>query len=161
MKTLPLGCSAPLRSAGALVVARRGSAIAAGLLVTLAVQASVPALETVSATPVTYAAAPGLVIPRTTEYLLDNAAVGNGQTKVRAGLVADLFCANARFILDTLVNNGGQWAFQTNPNGGTFPTNFRFALHMMNNAYGLPSGELCPVGFPIQVAQPTCGFEQV
>jgi hypothetical protein len=84
-----------------------------------------------------------------------------GPKLVRAGLVADLFCANARFILDTLVNNGGQWAFQTNPNGGTFPTNFRFALHMMNNAYGLPSGELCPVGFPIQVAQPTCGFEQV
>lgn len=83
MKTQNPGCSAPLRSAGALAVARRGLALAAGLLATLAVQAEVPALETVSASPINYAAAPGVTIPRTTEYLLDNAAVGNGQTKVR------------------------------------------------------------------------------
>lgn len=85
MKTLPLGCSAPLRFAGALAVARRGLALAAGLLVTVA-HANVPALETISATSVTYPAAPNLTIPRTTEYLLDNAAVGDGQTKVRVML---------------------------------------------------------------------------
>jgi len=88
MKPQYPGCSAPHRSAGALAVARRGLALAAGLLVTLVVQASVPALETVSATSVTYAAAPGLTIPRTTEYLLDNAAVGDGQTRVRVLLPA-------------------------------------------------------------------------
>jgi diacylglycerol O-acyltransferase / trehalose O-mycolyltransferase len=142
MKTLPLGCSAPLRSAGALVVARRGSAIAAGLLVTLAVQASVPALETVSATPVTYAAAPGLVIPRTTEYLLDNAAVGNGQTKVRVLLPVGYEAGQdypVVYLLHGFSGSEGTWSNMNAANNinDTLETNTRAA----NIVFVMPDGD--------------------
>lgn len=49
----------------------------------LNLHAALPPLETVSSASVTYTVAPSVPILRTTEYLLDNAAVGDGQTRVR------------------------------------------------------------------------------
>lgn len=62
-------------------------AIASALLL-VNLRAAPPPLQIVSASPVTYNVAPSVPIPRTTEYLLDNAAVGDGQTRVRVLLPA-------------------------------------------------------------------------
>ena len=63
----------------------------------------------------------------------------------RANLVCHTLSTYSRFILHNLISAQGVWQFENNPDNWTGHVNFRYPLHMLNNASAQNNGNPHPV----------------